>query len=173
LKLACIGPATAAALEGWRLKADLVPESYRAESLAAALKAQVRGKSILWARASRGRDVLPSELRKAGATVEELVVYRNDDAASLPEGVVHRWEAGELDWIGLSSPSIARNLVHLMSTASRQHLGVTTRIAAISPVTAEAAHTVGLPVHAVAESFTWDGLFEAIVAAEATRQSRR
>jgi uroporphyrinogen III methyltransferase/synthase len=169
LKLACIGPATAAALAEWRLRADLVPESYRAEALAAALQKVVGQGRVLWARASRGRDVLPSELRAAGAAVEELVVYENGDATALPEPAMQWLESGRLDWIALSSPSIARNLTGLLSAAARAQLGVRTRIAAISPVTAAAAREAGLPVHVVAESFTWDGLFEAMVAAGANR----
>ena len=37
LKLAAIGPTTAEALAGYHLRADLVPDTYRSEALAAAL----------------------------------------------------------------------------------------------------------------------------------------
>lgn len=96
--------------------------------------------------------------------VDELVVYENRDAAALPEAIVQRIERGELDWIGLSSPSIARRLADLLTPASRERFGQSTRIAAISPVTADAAQKAGLAVHAVADTFTSDGLFAAIVA---------
>jgi uroporphyrinogen III methyltransferase / synthase len=162
LKLAAIGTSTAAALEKYSLRADLVPEQFRAEALAEALAPQVAGKRVLWARASRGRDVLPDMLTAAGATVEELVVYRNEDVTSYPENVTSMLDAGEIDWIGLSSPSIARHLATLLSDTARTHLGSRSRLAAISPVTAAAATEAGLPVAVVAEEYTWEGIFAAI-----------
>jgi len=172
LKLAAIGDATAEALASRQLRADIVPESFRAEALGAALAPQVRGQRVLWARASRGRDVLPAILREAGATVEEVVCYQNLDAESLPEPGASLLLAGQLDWIGLSSPSIARRLGEMLTPAARAMLGRSTKLVAISPVTAEAAASVGLPIAAIADVYTWNGLFDAIVTAEqATSQS--
>lgn len=166
IKLAAIGSSTAQALETRNLRADVVPESFRAEALAEAMAPLVRGQRVLWARASRGRDVLPAALRDAGATVEELVVYQNIDAESLPQPAVTLLEAGQLAWIGLSSPSIARRLPELLTPQARAQIGTATRLAAISPVTAQAALQAGLPVAAVADVFTWDGLLTAIAQAE-------
>ena len=171
LKIACIGPATAATLAAWRLRADLVPAEFRAEALAAELAPHVRDQHVLWARATRGRDVLPAILRGAGATVDEVAVYDNADVAAWPDAVLRRIEAGQIDWIGMSSPSIARNLARLLSPQARQHLGSRTRLAAISPVTADAARDAGLPVAVTAQTYTWDGLFEAIIAVAAQRNA--
>lgn len=165
-RLACIGPGTAAALAEWRLRADLVPDSYRAEALAAALGPHVAGRRVLWPRANRGREVLPAQLRAAGATVEELVVYENRDEPGLSARVGQQLESGALDWIGLSSPAIARNLAAVLTPQARRWLGTRTRLAAISPITADAANEVGLPIAAMATEHTWPGLFAAIVAAE-------
>jgi uroporphyrinogen III methyltransferase/synthase len=165
LRLAAIGSGTARALEEFRLRADLVPETFRAEALAAALRPHVAGKRVLWARASRGRDVLPQELRAAGALLDEVVVYQNVDAENLPSSVLSRIEHGELDWIGLSSPSIARSLRKLLSPAALAQLGQRVRLASISPVTTSAACEAGLPIAAEAETATWEGIFQAIVEA--------
>ncbi|MEZ6124230.1 MAG: uroporphyrinogen-III C-methyltransferase [Planctomycetaceae bacterium] len=67
LKLGAIGSATAMALRQRGLNADVVPEVFRAETLADCLKPHVAGQRILWARASRGRDVLPAMLTAVGA----------------------------------------------------------------------------------------------------------
>ncbi|MGH7199793.1 MAG: uroporphyrinogen-III C-methyltransferase, partial [Planctomycetaceae bacterium] len=167
VKLAAIGPATAEALERFHLKADLVPGTFRAEALAHTLKPHVAGRRVLWARASRGRDVLPSELEAAGTTVEQLVVYQNIDVESLSPSVHEMIRDGELDWIGLSSPSIARSLHRLLDDSAKGPLGRTTRLASISPVTTAAAVEAGLPISAEATEYTWDGIFEAILRAEA------
>jgi uroporphyrinogen III methyltransferase/synthase len=161
-KLAAIGDGTAHALEELHLRADLVPESFRAEALAAALAPHVAGRQVLWARASRGRGVLSAELRASGAALEELVVYRNIDVEQFDAEVVTALETGEVDWICLSSPSIARSLNRLLSPAGRDRFGSPTRIASISPVTTCAARDLGFPVDAEAKTYNWDGLLDVI-----------
>jgi uroporphyrinogen III methyltransferase / synthase len=170
-RIAAIGPSTAKELEQFRLRCDLVPTEYRAEALAEALSPHVSGKRVLWARANRGRGVLPERLQQAGALLEQVVVYTNRDCEQLPPAERAQLEAGEVDWIGLSSPSIARNLARLLTPEVRRHFGTKTRLAAISPVTADAAREAGLPVHAVATEFTWDGLFAAMAANPTGRQT--
>ena len=167
LKFAAIGTSTAGALEELHIRPDIVPEEFRAESLAASLCPLVSGKKVLWARASRGRDVLPRELTAAGAELTQLVVYQNRDVESLSQETLNLIESGDLNWIGLSSPSIARSLSNLLPESARSHLGTQTQLAAISPVTASAAQECGLPVSLVADTFTWDGMLSAIAGSSA------
>ena len=165
MKIATIGTSTAEALAKYHLRADLVPDEFRAEALAKVMAPHVAGQNVLWARASRGREVLPQELTKAGATVTELVVYQNLDAESFSDVALTALEDSQLDWIGLSSPSIARRIADLLPNSARDQLGKTLRIASISPVTSAAAKETGLPIHAEATTYTWDGIFEAIESA--------
>ena len=164
-RLATIGPSTAAALEKYSLRADLVPSEFRAEALARELRPHVAGKRVLWARASRGRDVLPTELAAAGANLTQLVVYQNRDVSQLPASSLQQIERGELNWIGLSSPSIARGLARLLTDEAKVWLGNKTKLASISPVTTAAAEEAGLPITAEATEYTWEGLFQAMIAA--------
>jgi uroporphyrinogen III methyltransferase/synthase len=166
IKLAAIGPATADALQDYRLRADLVPASYRSEDLAAALAPHVSGKRVLWPRASRGRDVLIESLKAPGAKIETVVAYRHCDAESLPAPAAELLSAGQLDWILLSSPAIARRLAALWPESARDAAVRAPRVAAISPVTADAARECGLPIAAVAETYTWEGLWEAVLKAK-------
>jgi len=166
VKIAAIGPATGESLERFGLRADLVPAEFRAESLAAELVPRVGTGRVLWARADRGRDVLPQQLSQAGARVEEVIVYQNVDVPAFPPIELARLERGELNWIGLGSPSIVQSLEKLCSAAARAHLGHTTRLASISPVTTARARELGLGIAAEAKSYTWDGVIEAIVQAE-------
>ncbi len=168
-RLATIGPSTAAALEKYSLRADLIPAEFRAEALARELSPHVAGKKVLWARASRGRDVLPVELAKVGATLTQLVVYQNRDLDQLPSSSLQQIERGELDWIGLSSPSIARNLARLLTDDAKNWLGNKTKLASISPVTSAAAREVGLPINVEATDYTWEGLFDAMKTAIADK----
>ena len=161
-RLAAIGPETAAALSEFQLRADVVPESYRAEHLAAALCPLVRGQQVLWARANRVRDVLRKELGAAGAQLEEVVVYEHQDVAAWPDEVNQRLISGQLDWIGVSSPAIARSVARLVPESARSQLGGQIRIASISPVTSAVCQEVGLPVSAEATMHTWDGILAVI-----------
>ena len=75
LRVAAIGPATKKSIEqrGWRV--DVVPKEYVAESVVRSLKRRVKGSRILLVRAKVARDVIPRELRKAGAHVDVVEAY--------------------------------------------------------------------------------------------------
>jgi len=76
-KIAVIGPATAAALTTWGLRADLCPEEFTSEGLATAFrKGDVAGQSVLLLRAEEASDLLPQDLTKCGAQVKHVTVYR-------------------------------------------------------------------------------------------------
>lgn len=162
-QVAVIGDGTARELARYGIRADVVPETFRAEGLAAALVPHASGRKFLWARASRGRDVLPTALREAGGTVDEVVVYRNVDVDAWPAASCEALMRGEVDWICLSSPSIARGVARLW-----QGLGVPAEVrrpkfSSISPVTTAAALECGLRVDAEAEVHNWEGLLDAVV----------
>lgn len=159
VKIGAIGPATAKRLESYALRADIVPQEYRGEALAAALAPHVAGQRVLWPRASRGRDILPEQLTAAGAQFEELIVYQHVDVDQFPPPAMQLLKDHALDWIALSSPTIARNVARVLGETARS-CGV--RFAAISPVTEQAAREAGLEVSAVATEHTWGGLFDAI-----------
>ncbi|MCA9080873.1 MAG: uroporphyrinogen-III C-methyltransferase [Planctomycetaceae bacterium] len=172
VRIACIGGATSQRLAQFHLHADLVPETFRAEALAEALAPHVQNKRVLWARANRGRDVLPEVLTQAGANYAEVVVYEHVDVDALPPEIDQWIVTGQLDWVGLSSPAIARHFAKQLSPAAQACLGESTQLAVISPVTEAAAIEVGLPVAAVATTHTWPGILTAIRDAMATDSDR-
>ena len=162
LKLAAIGPATAEALARYRLRADLVPDSYRSEALAEALAGRVAGRRVLLARADRGRTILKDELGRV-ADVEQVAVYRNADAEAIPPEVLARIEEGSVDWITLTSSAIAERLHGLLPESARRRVGREIRLASLSPVTTSArSRGWAGRSRAEAEVYTWDGLVEAI-----------
>ena len=75
LHVAAIGPATKKAIEKRGLKVELVPDEYVAESVVKKLKDTVKGKRILLVRAKVARDIIPVELRKAGADIHVVEAY--------------------------------------------------------------------------------------------------
>jgi uroporphyrinogen III methyltransferase/synthase len=161
LRLAAIGPGTAEELSRWRLKAELMPEEYRAESLAEALTPLASGKRFLLARASRGREVLAEMLTAAGGLVEQVVVYRSTDVEQLEPEVASALAAGQIDWITVTSSSIARWLVARLGETLRR-----TRLVSISPVTSDVLRQLGHEPAAEAAEYTMEGVVQAILAAE-------
>jgi uroporphyrinogen III methyltransferase/synthase len=163
VKLAAIGPKTAAALAARGLTPDLVPARYQSEDLAAELKKVIApGDRVLLARADRGRELLHDELA-SHCQVEQLAVYRQVDAVELDESVLERLRGGELDWITLTSANIARSLLGRLDapTWARIHQGQL-KLATISPVTSAAVRALGLPVAAEAATATIEGVLEAL-----------
>jgi uroporphyrinogen III methyltransferase/synthase len=163
-KIAAIGPATAKALAGYHLKADVIPPKYRAEDLADFLIPHARGKRFLLMRASRGRQVLAEMLRTAGAIVEQVVVYESQDVAMADADIAEALAAGRIDWTTVTSAAIARSLVRLFGKALNN-----TQLVAISPLTAEVLKGLGYVSAKVAENYTTEGILAAILEAEGQR----
>ena len=81
LRTAAIGPATAKRMRDFGLKSDIVPETYRAESIIEAFeKESMEEKRVLLPRAKEARPILPVEIRKMGATVDEIAAYETEQA---------------------------------------------------------------------------------------------
>jgi uroporphyrinogen III methyltransferase/synthase len=160
-KLAAIGPATAAALAEYHLHTDLQPSSYRAEDLAVVLAPLSHNKRVLLARASRGREVLVELLTSAGAIVEQAVVYESVDVTTANEEVAEALAGRKINWTTVTSSAVARSLVRLFGNSLRK-----TRLAAISPLTADVLTELGHSPTVVADVYTTDGLADAILRAE-------
>jgi uroporphyrinogen III methyltransferase / synthase len=163
LQLAAIGPATAAALRGYHLKPDLVPDEYRSENLAAALKPHVAGRRVLLARADRGRDLVREELHTI-AQVQQVAVYCQRDVAQPDPVVLDQLRNGEIDDVVLTSSNVARSLARLLDEACQARLRAgQPGIISISPVTSSAVMELGWPVVGEAAVYTMDGVVQALL----------
>ncbi|MGW8187303.1 MAG: uroporphyrinogen-III synthase, partial [Desulfobacterales bacterium] len=161
---AAIGPATAAKLFEFGLTSDIVPESYQAESVAAAFeKKDVAGQKILLPRAAEARPILPEKLSEMGAAVDDVPVYRTRPAADRAKRLVERLESGSIDMITFTSSSTVTNFKSLLPRDRFDDLIKHVTIASIGPVTSETARKLGFEVHLTADSFTIPGLVESIV----------
>jgi uroporphyrinogen III methyltransferase/synthase len=161
VRLAAIGPGTAEELARYRLRADVVPDEYRAEALAEVLAAEPAATSFLLARASRGREVLAEKLAATGHVVDQIVVYTSSDVEQAEAEVLEALEAGRIDWVTATSSSIARALVRLFG----ERLG-RAKVASISPITSAVLRDLGRPPAAEAVHYTMEGLAEAIESCE-------
>ncbi len=164
IRTAAIGPATAGRLFEFGLRSDIVPDSYRAESVVDAFRnRQLSGKRILLPRAKEARPILPVELAHMGARVDEVTAY---DTRPVPENsqmIMDRLKQNRIDLITFTSSSTVRNFKSLIPAEAFDSLvrGVTT--ASIGPITAETAAELGFEVTVVADTYTIPGLCNAIL----------
>ena len=171
LKIAAIGPATKAAIEKQGLTVTATPKEYVAESVVNMLQTRVNGKRVLLVRAKVARDVIPRELRKAGATVDVVEAYET----VVPKASERRLRAAlqskrKPHAITFTSSSTVKNFVGLLGLRSARaalkkaapNHGV--HSASIGPVTSATLREFGLPVDIEAKQFDIPGLVAAIVA---------
>jgi len=158
VRLAAIGPGTAAALAERHLQVDLQPERFVAESLLEAFPdppGDRRGR-VLLARAEVARDVLPDGLAARGWEVEIAAAYRTVPAEL---SALDRERLAGADVVTFASASAVANYL----AAAGPEL-VPPVVAAIGPITADAARAAGLAVQVEAPVHTLDGLVDALVA---------
>ncbi|MEJ2285365.1 MAG: uroporphyrinogen-III C-methyltransferase [Desulfobacterales bacterium] len=164
LGTAAIGPATAGRLLKFGLKSDIVPQNYRAESVVEAFsKEKLKGKKILLPRAAEARKVLPVELRKMGAEVEEVTVYHTEKVTDHADLLVKQLEDNSIDLITFTSSSTVKNFKDLLPSNKFNQLVAGVKIASIGPITTDTASQLGFKVDTTADSYTIPGLCEAVL----------
>lgn len=165
VKFAAVGPATAQALAGMGIRADIVPGDYLAEAVVEAFReAGFRGGRVAHFKSSIGKDTLPEGLRGLGAEVEEIVAYetRVPDASPAEVRAAFLPENGGIDVTTFSSSSAVKNLSGLLgSDAARLING--TLVACMGPVTAETARELGIRVDALAGEQSIEGLVGSVI----------
>ncbi len=162
LRIAAIGPATRKAIEQRGYTVDVVPKEYVAESVVRSLKSKVKGRRVLLVRAKVARDVIPRELRKAGAHVDVVEAYET----VVPQSSKRKLQAALKNKskrphvVTFTSSSTVKNFVSLIGKAGRDLSGI--RMASIGPVTSATLRDCGLKVDIGAKEFTIPGLVSSI-----------
>jgi uroporphyrinogen III methyltransferase/synthase len=165
IKTACIGPATEKRLKDFGLTCDILPESYRAESVVEAFKhQQIAGKKILLPRAGKARPILPKELSIMGAEVDEIPVYVTRIAEDNTATLLARLTDQHIDCITFTSSSTVGNFKKLIPEGAFKQLLAPVTVACIGPITADTARELGFDVHLVADTYTIPGLVDALIA---------
>ncbi|UIJ37150.1 uroporphyrinogen-III C-methyltransferase [Desulfobaculum bizertense] len=164
-KIAAIGPATAEALVRRGLRPDFVPAKYVAEHVVSGLieRGVGEGCRILIPRAKVAREVLPEELRKAGAEVRILPVYETGLNEQGPEALEARLEAGEIDFVTFTSSSTVDNFFKLLPPEILKKYMPQVRLACIGPITAKTLESYGFSADIQPEDYTIPGLTEALI----------
>jgi uroporphyrinogen III methyltransferase/synthase len=152
IPIAVVGSATATKLAQWELKPSLVPREFRAEGLLEAFPETLVGTKILFPRAEVARELLPEELRRRGAVVDVVVVYRTMKAFA--GSIAEILQFDRVDCVIFTSPSAIPEDLHMLPTG--------TALAVIGPVTREAAQLLGLKADILPVESTIPALVDAI-----------
>ncbi len=158
LKIAVVGPATAAALEKFNVRVNHIPPQHVAESLLETLPVSA-GERVLYPTADIARPVLADGLRAKGVIVDRVTTYQTQPvtiSGNLPELLP------TLDVLTFTSSSTVRNFVALLNIAVPANAIGGAVVACIGPIAAQTARELGLPVHIVPSVYTIAGLVSAM-----------
>jgi uroporphyrinogen-III synthase len=193
LRVAAIGPATKKALEHRGIEVDVMPKEYVAESVVRSLRRRVKGKRVLLVRAKVARDVIPRELRLAGARVDVVEAYETvvPRASGKRLRAALKNPARRPHVVTFTSSSTVRNFVASLDSPAAAPSPQTFRgqecprhtsscrtgvdgilLASIGPVTSATLRELNLPVDIQAKQFTIPGMLKAITGAFTTSKGR-
>jgi uroporphyrinogen III methyltransferase/synthase len=145
--IAAIGTATAKTLQEIGIEADLLPEKFVGEELAAALQehlgdAEIRHQRFLLLRADIARPALREELEKLGAQVEDVAIYHTQRPHALSPEILQTIDETPVQWVTFTSASTANNLWELLTPNQRAKIAKMKRVS-IGPVTSAALGALG------------------------------
>jgi uroporphyrinogen III methyltransferase/synthase len=156
-----VGSATARRARERNVNPDIVPKEFRAEGVLEAMPQDLYATKILFPRAETARDLLPQELRRRGARVDIVTVYRTIRPAAGSVPIAEIIAAEKIDCIVFTSPSTIRYLAESVGEPILKLLSKVP-IAVIGPVTREAVQEFGLETRIVPQESTIDALVAAI-----------
>jgi len=171
LKIAAVGEKTAAAIEAWGLRADLVPSGE--QSAAGLLEDWPPYDDLLdpinrvfLPRADIATETLVAGLLDLGWEVDDVTAYRTVRATPPPAPTREAIKTGKFDAVVFTSSSTVRNLVGI---AGKPH--ASTIIAVIGPATAKTAEEHGLRVDVLAPKPSVEAVVDALADFGASRRA--
>lgn len=162
-RIAAIGRQTATnVLRTFGMKPDVIPRVPRAEALLARMGA-ARGTRILIPRAAEARDVLPRGLRRGGARVTILPVYRTVPMAAALRNLRRIVLTADADVVLFASGSGVECSMKALGAAGRRAFRRRVLAASIGPVTSAALRTWGIRPAIQARTASMEELAAAVV----------
>lgn len=164
VRIASIGPGTTAAIGRYWVKVDCTAEEAVAEGLIRSMKAfgPWKGRKILFPRAEKARDILPSTLREWGAVVTVVPAYRTVRPRLADRSAVDHIMNGKYDLITFSSSSTFENFVSFFTKKEFARIAPALKAASIGPVTSNTIKASGITPLVEAKDHSIPGLVSAI-----------
>jgi uroporphyrinogen III methyltransferase/synthase len=165
VRIAAVGPATAAKLRELHLKVDLMPEEYVAAKIAGAFAnfETIENLKILLLRAEVATPELPAALEALGGIVDDVACYKTVPETEDLNGAAARLLEDGADWITFTSSSTVENFHARFDLPALLKKFPQIKLASIGPETTRALVSLGLNPDAEAKPHTIEGLVRALV----------
>lgn len=162
-KICAVGPKTADTIRKHGIRPDLIPADYKAEGVVASLsRLGITGKTVLFPRADRAREIIPHQLQEMGAHVIAPVAYRNVLPERLCPEALFALEKRCVDCITFTSSSTVLNMAELLGADLLADMLQGVTVASIGPITSKTCRELGLKVDIEPLEFTLQALSSAI-----------
>jgi uroporphyrinogen III methyltransferase/synthase len=164
VKIAAVGPATAAKLKELHLKVDAMPEEYVAKNIAKAMTnfESLDNLRVLLMRAEVANPELPKELESLGAIVDDVASYRTVAETEDRNGAAAKLQEGGADWITFTSSSTVENFHTRFNLPDLVKKFPNMRIVSIGPETTKAIKALGLDPGVEARPHNIAGILSAL-----------
>lgn len=164
LRIAAVGPATAAKLKELHLRVDAMPPEYLASEITKAISnfESLDNLRVLLMRAEIANEELPRELEKLGAIVDDVACYRTVPETEDVNGAAERLLEGGADWVTFTSSSTVENFHRRFDLPKLRQQFPKMRIASIGPETSKTLRSLGITPEAEAREHNIAGLVKSM-----------
>jgi uroporphyrinogen III methyltransferase/synthase len=171
LRIAAVGPATAARLKELHLKVDLMPEEYVSSQIAAAFEKfqNIENLRVLLLRAEVANPELVRALEELGAIVDDVSVYRTVAETEDRTGAAARLLEDGADWVTFTSGSTVQNFHARFNLPDLLRRFPRLKTVSIGPETSKALRALQLEPTLEARTHTIEGLVRALESARTGR----
>lgn len=167
VRLAAVGPGTAARLKELHLRVDVMPEEALGVKIASAINQfeNVENLNVCLLRAEDANPDLPAALNELRAIVDDIAVYKTVAETEDVTGAGARLLAEGADWITFTSASTVVKFHERFDLPKLSAKFPQLKLASIGPETTKALAALGLKPTVEAKPHTTEGLLKALLAA--------
>ncbi|MBD3319688.1 MAG: uroporphyrinogen-III C-methyltransferase [Chitinivibrionales bacterium] len=164
VKVAVIGSATALRLKEYGIQPDFSPSKFTSQVLFDELRSRedLAGKQFLLARADIAGKELPDNLKRCGAVVDDIVVYKTVPGTTDNETIRKMLEEKSVDGITFTSSSTVKYFADALGKECIKTCSGSITAFSIGPETSKAIKSTGIELSAEASVHTIPGLVESI-----------
>jgi uroporphyrinogen III methyltransferase/synthase len=167
VRIAAVGPATAAKLRELHLQVDLTPDEFTGKKIAAAFEKfeTIENLKMCLLRAEVATPDLPKALEELGAIVDDIAIYKTVAETEDPAGAGATLLESGADWITFTSGSTVEHFHARFDLPKLLKKFPQMKPASIGPETSKAIRILGLEPALEAKEHTTEGLIAALLKA--------
>ncbi len=156
-KIAVVGKKTAEAVRKYHLKVDFIPSKFTTAALANELE-NIEGKKILMARANLATPLLTEILKKKGAIITDIPIYKTSFIENDNPEFENLLKNQQIYCITFTSPSTVKGFLNNIINSSLRNEVFSLPVLSIGPVTTKALEENGFQKIYTADIFTINGM---------------